>query len=264
MSRPDVPLRLAMDFELPGTPEQVWAAIATADGISSWFLRTEVEQRQGGAIVMYMGEDTSSPGTVTGWDPPRRFAYEEPDWAALMGHEGASVTPLATEFLVEARSGGTCVVRVVSSAFGVGAEWEREAFEDMEKGWTPFFQLLRLYLARFAGQRATRLSVGADLPGRSEAVVSAMRRALAVHDAGQPVDARGLAGNVDQIGEEHLLLRLTDPMPGYVAFFAYDKGDGTSVAQIEGYLFASDAPAYVERERPAWKAWLDGLAVPAA
>ena len=27
---PDVPLRLELSFELPGTPEQVWDAIATA------------------------------------------------------------------------------------------------------------------------------------------------------------------------------------------------------------------------------------------
>lgn len=264
MSTPDVPLRVELDFELPGTPEHVWAAIATADGISSWFLRTEVEEREGGAIVLYMGEGASSPGTITGWDPPHRFAYEEPDWASVMGHEGAPVTPLATEFLVEATSGGTCVVRVVSSAFGVGAEWEREAFESMEKGWTPFFQLLRLYLAHFAGQRATRLSVYADLPGGPETVVSAMRQSLAVEEAGRPVKARDLVGNVDHIGEEYLVLLLTDPVPGYIAFFAYDKGDGTSGAQIEGYLFSGDAPAYVEREQPAWKAWLDGLAVPAA
>ena len=55
--------------------------------------------------------------------PARRIAYEE-DWASLVGHPGADVTPLATEFLVEARSGGTCVVRVVTSAFGTGADWE--------------------------------------------------------------------------------------------------------------------------------------------
>ena len=41
----NVPLRLAFSVEVPGTPEQVWAAIATADGISSWFLPTDVEER---------------------------------------------------------------------------------------------------------------------------------------------------------------------------------------------------------------------------
>lgn len=40
-----------------------------------------------------------------------------------------------------------------------------EAFENVAKGWTPFFQLLRLYLAHFAGQRVTRLLVNAGLSG---------------------------------------------------------------------------------------------------
>ena len=48
------------------------------------------------------------------------------------GHEGA-VTPMVTEFLVEATSGGTCIVHVVSSAFGTGADWEQEFFDDMAK-----------------------------------------------------------------------------------------------------------------------------------
>ena len=34
MTTPDVPLRMELTFELPGTPEQVWDAIATANGIS--------------------------------------------------------------------------------------------------------------------------------------------------------------------------------------------------------------------------------------
>ena len=90
--------------ELPGTPEQVWDAIATANGISSWFLPTDLEERLGGAVSFHMGE-TSSDGTITGWDPPRRIEYEEPDWASLVGREDADVTPLVTEFLVEATSG---------------------------------------------------------------------------------------------------------------------------------------------------------------
>jgi uncharacterized protein YndB with AHSA1/START domain len=263
MSTPDVPLRLDLTFELPGTPEQVWDAIATSGGISSWFLPTDVEEREGGTIVLYMGED-QSPGTITGWDPPRRFAYEEHDWASLMGHEGAPVTPLATEFLVEAESGGTCVVRVVSSAFGVGADWEREAFKSMEKGWTPFFEHLRLYLSHFAGQRATRLSVAADMPGAPEEAVSAMRHALGIEQNGQRIVARGLGGQVDRISDDHLLLRLTDPMPGYLALYAYDTGKGGSGAEVAGYLFSPDAEEYVKREQPAWKAWLTSLAVPAS
>jgi len=70
MTTPDVPLRVELTFDdLPGTPEQVWDAIATTGGISSWFLPTDMEERVGGAVPMHMG-DMEWPGTVTGWDPP--------------------------------------------------------------------------------------------------------------------------------------------------------------------------------------------------
>jgi uncharacterized protein YndB with AHSA1/START domain len=148
MTTPDVPHRFELTVEVPGTPEQVWDAIATANGISSWMLPTELEEREGGTVVFHMGPEMSSKGTVTGWDPPRRLVYEEPEWYALVDQE-PNVTPLVSEFLVEATSGGTCVVRVVSSAFGTGADWEGEFFADMAKGWTPMFDHLRLYLTHF-------------------------------------------------------------------------------------------------------------------
>lgn len=261
MTTPDVPLRMELTFEVPGTPEQVWDAIATANGITSWFLPTDVEEREGGAIVVHMGE-TDSPGTITGWEPPRRLEYSEPEWAALTGHEGDNVTPMVTEFLVEAQSGGSCVVRVVSSAFGTGADWEREFLADMEKYWTPYFHHLRLYLSHFPGQRVTSLEAGADLPGSAEAVLSAMRQALGVGAVGQPVEARGLTGQVERITDIALLLRLTDPVPGFLALFAIGKGDGVAMASIQGYLFSDDAPVFVEREQPAWKAWLESLSIP--
>jgi uncharacterized protein YndB with AHSA1/START domain len=259
----NVPLRLAFSVEVPGTPEQVWAAIATAGGISSWFLPTDVEEREGGAIVVHMGE-TDSPGTITGWDPPRRLEYAEPEWATLTGHDADSVTPLVSEFLVEAQSGGTCVVRVVSSAFGTGADWEQEFMTDMEKHWVPFFDNLRLYLAHFPGQRATSLEVSTDVPSAAGSAFTAMQEALGAGEVGKPIDARGLTGVVERISENQLFLRLTDPIPGMLGFVAFDKGDGSATASIQGWLFSDDAPAFVEREQPAWKAWLENLAIPAA
>lgn len=261
--KPDVPLRLEMTFELPGTPERLWDAIATARGINAWFTPTDLEEREGGAIVFHMGEE-SSPGTVTGWDPPLRFAIEEPEWAALAGHAGESATPLATEFLIEARSGGTCVLRVVSSAFGTGADWEQEFFEEMEKGWRPFFDRLRLYLAHFPGQRATPLDVSHTVKGRAGPVFAAMRQSLGLAEVGQSVDARGLAGIVERIGAEDALLRVTDPVPGFLAVAAWDSSEDEASAVVQAQLFSDDAPAVVERERPGWQAWLETLAIPVA
>lgn len=261
-SEPTVPLRLELTFELPGTPEQVWHAIATAGGISSWFLPTDVEEREGGAVCFHMG-DADSPGTVTGWDPPHRFAYEEPNWATFTDHDSAGVTPLATEFLVEAQSGGTCVVRVVSSAFGTGEDWEQEFFDEMRKGWLLFFDNLRLYLSHFADRTATTFQAGADVPGEPTAVLAAMRRELGAEAAGQTVQVRGLTARTETLGELHILLRSTDPVPGYLTLFSYDNGKGQARAQVYGYLFSEAAESFVRREQPGWQEWLGNLAVPA-
>jgi uncharacterized protein YndB with AHSA1/START domain len=267
VTTPDVPLRMELTFELPGTAEQVWDAIATANGISSWFVRTDLEEREGGQIVMHMGPDAESPGTVTGWDPPRQLRYEEPDWAAFSGHEGA-VTPLVTEFLVEARSGGTCVLRVVSSAFGTGADWEQEFFDEMEKGWQPFFERLRLLLTYFPGQRVSLLEAQVTANGEPRAVVAAMCAELGIDQVGQPVTARGLTGIVEDLADDHVLLRLSDPVPGFLAFYSYDQiapafsmGEGTCVAAVQGQLFSDAAPELVQREQPGWQAWLEELTI---
>ncbi len=74
MTTPDKPLRFEIEVELAGTPQQVWEAIASAEGISSWFMPTELEPRQGGAVVTHMGDD-SSPGSDhrLGPAPPPRL-----------------------------------------------------------------------------------------------------------------------------------------------------------------------------------------------
>jgi uncharacterized protein YndB with AHSA1/START domain len=260
-TNPNVPIHMEITVELPYSPEHVWEAIATANGISSWFLPTEMEERVGGRVVFHMGE-TSSEGVVTGWDPPRQIVYEEPNWADLTGHEGAPVTPLVTEFLVEAKSGGSCVVRVVSSAFGTGAEWEREFFEEMEKGWRPFFDNLRLYLARFPGQRVTSMSVDTQLDGNAEDVWAKLRDQLG-SEVGKVVDSQGVRGRVERItpaaGRNEMLVSIDGPVPGFLQFMVYDMGDGKTMVQLEGYLFSQDAAAYVEREQPAWKDWLQQI-----
>ena len=267
MTTPDIPLRMALTFELPGPPEQVWDAIATANGISAWFLPTDMDEREGGAFCIHMGEADSSAGTVTGWEPPRRLVIEEPDWAALSGHDPASVTPMVTEFLVEARSGGTCVLRVVTSAFGTGADWEQEFFDEMERYWRPYFDNLRLYLTHFPGQRVTSLSVAAEVPGGLDQVWAALRRSLGADEVGRAVAVRGVTGSVQRIGTppapNELLLRLDEPAPGFLGFLLTGKGDGRTNVAIEGYLFSDTAPELVEREKRGWKAWLEDLAVAA-
>lgn len=257
MNTPDVPLRFELSIEVPGTPEQVWDAIATANGISSWMTPTELEEREGGRVVFHMGEGVSSPGSITGWDPPRRLVYEEPEWAALGGHDPSTVTPMVTEFLVEATSGGSCVVRVVSSAFGTGADWEQEFIQEMGQGWAPMFEHLRLYLTHFPGQRVTTMEVDTELPGTPEQAMTAVRTALGVEEIGQTVEVRGQTAQVERV--DGLLLRLTHPVPGLLVFYSRPTGEDTCSIWIGGYLFGQDATSYVERETAGWRAWLAAL-----
>src|SRR5713226_8582227 len=97
---------IQVEIEVPGTPEQVWQAIATGPGVSSWFVPTEVEEREGGSVVSHFGPGMDASATATAWEPPHRFAAESRDL-------GPNAPPLATEWILEARSGGICVVRVV-------------------------------------------------------------------------------------------------------------------------------------------------------
>ena len=259
---PNVPYRLEFSVEVPGTPEQVWHAIATAQGMSAWFLPTEMEEREGGSLHFSMGPQMGSDGRVTEWDPPRRIAYEE-DWAALMGQEPDALSPLTSEFLVEARSGGTCVVRVTSSGFGTGADWEAEFWDDMGSSWLPFFDNLRLYLSHFPGQEATQLEASASHPGDATALWARLHDALGLGGEGATVELPGATGTVERVGDRQALIRLTAPVPGMLSVFAHSEGEDKATAGVRAYLFSADAEDYVRREEPAWQSWLQGLSVPA-
>ena len=142
------------------------------------------------------------------------------------------------------------MLRVVTSAFGTGAEWENEFFEQMGKGWTPFFDNLRMYLTDFPGQKVTSLSVDAQVPGPGDAVWTALRNSLGARAIGESVDRRGVPARVERLSADpqELLLRLEGSVPGYIGMSAFDMGEGETLTRIEGYLFSDDAPAYVERE----------------
>ena len=144
---------VAVEVELPGTPEEVWQAIATGPGIGSWFVPSEVEERAGGELTFHLGPGMDAAGTVEVWEPPRRLVYEEPTWSS-------GAPPLATEVTVEARAGGVCVVRMVHSLFTADARWDDE-LGSMQSGWPPFFAVLRAYLTHYCGLPAANVAKAA-------------------------------------------------------------------------------------------------------
>lgn len=164
--------RMERTYEVAATPEQVWDAIATADGISAWMVPTRLDPQVGGE-VSFDHDGFRSTGVITDYTPNHRFAYEEPwpisadapipaemaEWFDGLGvplsevHDDlSSVTPIASEFLIESASGGSCVIRVVSSSFGRGADWENEFFAEMVAGWVELLDNLAAHLAEAASR----------------------------------------------------------------------------------------------------------------
>ncbi len=64
-----------VEVEVPGTPEEVWQAIASGPGVSSWFVPTEMEEADGKPVVVKsnFGPGMESHAIMTAWDPPRMF-----------------------------------------------------------------------------------------------------------------------------------------------------------------------------------------------
>ncbi len=247
------------EVEVPGTPEEVWQAIATGPGVSAWFVPTEVDEQGGvpSAVRSDFGPGMESRATVTAWEPPHRFATESQDL-------GPNAPAVATEWIVEARSGGTCVVRVVHSLFASGDDWDNQ-LEGWEYGWPGFFRILRQYLSHFRGQFGSAMQLaGVATEPRSEAWARLTGLlGLAGTTKGKrvsaPAGAPQLAGSVEHVGEaafpEEILLKLDDPAPGLAHLFAMDMG-GQVFLSIRFYLYGDRAAATIARDESVWRDWM--------
>ena len=251
---------VAVETEVPGTPEEVWKAIATGPGITAWFVPARIEERAKGSIVMNFGPGMESKSEIQEWDPPRRFTAENKEGM------GPGAPPMATEWTVEAKAGGTCRVRVVHSWFASTDDWDKQ-FEDVEKGWPAFFRILRSYLTHFRGQPCTLVQLMAVAPGPEEKAWSEIAGPLGFAEpkVGNAVtssgDAPRLVGVVEHVGTKahpDVTLRLEQPAPGTARLFAMPMG-GQAFVSVSLYLYGGAAAAVAAREEPVWQAWLARL-----
>jgi hypothetical protein len=158
-----------------------------------------------------------SRSTVTSWDPPRKFAREGAGWVP-------GSPPIATEFIVEARAGGVCVVRVVQSLFSSTDDWDGQLI-GAEEGWPEITRILRLYLTHFRGRRSAIMRIMAPVAGTAAEAWATLTAALRLNGVGAgqgwvaPPGAPGLGGVMEHVGERPYgaLLRLDKPGPGTAA-----------------------------------------------
>jgi len=250
-----------VEVEVPGTPEEVWRAIATGPGISSWFVPTEFEMVDGKpvAVTLNFGPGMESRSPVTAWDPPRRFAAESPGWMP-----GSPV--IADEWTVEARGGGMCVVRIVHSLFAETDDWDNQ-LEGTESGWPGYFRILKIYLTHFRGQRSAMMQWMAPAAGTEADAWETLTTALGLKavsagkswtaSADVPAHVPALGGVVELLSQSpySALLRLDQPGPGAAALGAVNFG-GQSMVTLSFYLYGDQAAATVARETPLWEAWI--------
>jgi uncharacterized protein YndB with AHSA1/START domain len=247
---------LEVAFEVPGTPEEVWQAIATGQGISSWFVPTEIEERNGKPVAVkinFGGMEMRS--EVTTWDPPRTFTRTADGW--LPGSP-----PIAGEWTVEARGGGTCIVRIVQSLFASTDDWDAQ-LESANQGFASFLKLLQLYLTHFRGQRSAMKEFRAPASATDEESWDALTAAFGLKEmsVGQrfsaPDGVPPLSGVVEYVTKEPFdaLLRIDRPAPGVAALGIAGFPGGPSMVAMNLYLYGDQAGERVARATPVWQAW---------
>ena len=245
------------EAEVPASPEQVWAAIATGPGIDSWFMgHSEVDPGgtdTGGTVRTVFGEYAPELD-VTARHPPWRFGYrsaEAPDGRFI-----------AYEFLIEGRGGSSTVLRAVTSGFIPGDDWADE-YEAMTAGGDAYFSTLVEYLTHFSGRYAVpvtafgppttdwerdRALLCAAL-GLPRGGVPGERATFTAAETGQPVEAVVYHATGNVIGVR---------APG--AFYRFLRGFGHPMVAAH-QLFSEDTdPGQAAR---AWESWLARVLDPA-
>jgi uncharacterized protein YndB with AHSA1/START domain len=249
-----------VEVEVPGTPEEVWQAIATGPGISSWFVPAEFEERDGKpvAVTLNFGPGMESRSAVTAWEPPRKWAAQSDGWVP-------GSPPIANEWSVEARGGGICIVRIVHSLFASTDDWDNQ-LEGTESGWPAFLCTLRIYLTHFRGQRSAMMRLMAPAAGTEVEAWETLTAALGQKglSVGQrwaaPAGVPALSGVAEYVSQSpyDALLRLDKPGPGVAALGAVNCG-GQIMVGLNFYLCGDQAAETVARETPLWQSWLEDL-----
>ncbi len=247
-----------VEVEVEGSPEDVWNAIATGPGVSSWFVPTKFDLDADGRpnkLVCHFGEGMDSHARVTGWAPPRRFTAESADFAP-----GGPV--VATEWNVKPVRKETCLVTVEHSLLSDTDEWDT-FLENTESGWPAFFTVLRIRMAHFRSQPFAILEVvGKAAEPNSAWTDLATALGLTSPSVGEhrasPQRAPSLAGTVGSVpNESEVLLRLERPAPGVAHLFALPMEEDVFLS-VRLYLYGHEAAATAKREQPIWQSWMRG------
>jgi hypothetical protein len=219
------------EVELPATPEEVWDAVATGPGTASWLFPEE-----------------PGPDDLIESDRPRRYAVRT---------EGEGGFFNALEFVIEAREGGTTVLRYVHSGVFDDEGWDDQY--DAVNSHTDFYlHTLGQYLEHFAPRTATYVGGGPEGLNGPEASMTPdafeqLKRALGASAEGDRVSVPNGGGDgvVDYANDKFLGVRTGDALYRFFGRNAWGGPVGMSVHHF-GDVDADEAGR-------AWREWLEGV-----
>ena len=139
--------KIERELFLPVPVTQVWAAIATAEGLGNWFSNhVSLDLQVGGAIKFTWNDHGTSNGRIERLEPPHVFAYRwqahsVPDDAPLTAANSTVVTFTLTEV-----DNGTQLSVVETGFAGLETAVREQNFQDNVSGWRTELQELVDYL----------------------------------------------------------------------------------------------------------------------
>ncbi|MEM1331924.1 MAG: SRPBCC domain-containing protein [Actinomycetota bacterium] len=248
---------IEVTVDVVGTPDDVWRAVATGAGISSWYVAHAVEEREGGEVRFSFGPGMEATGRVAVWDPPTRFLIDNGEQVGL-----------AFEWTIEPLPDDepACRVRLVNSGFGADPE-SLAQLEAMRNGWGIFLTNLRLHLEHFPGRSATPSLPMAMWPAPRDEAWARLLGDLGLPAelaAGERVtvsspDAPAMSGTVAAVGADHVAFVLDEPTAGTAFLAAESVGDAVAVS-VWSYLYDDVGAELVARDQGAWQEWLSARA----
>lgn len=242
-------------------PEEVWKAIAEAEGIKAWFAPdAQVTPGVGGKVFASWGPGFEGTTRIDIWEPNQRLRTTDirPEKQAETGYVARA--ELSVDYVLEGK-GGSTVLRLVHSGFGAGADWDDEV-DSHNRGWGVFLSNLKHFVEKYRGQRCKQTIAmqpltgpGADawsrLLGKNGFAREGRLEGLAVGDKYQVQTAQGdvLEGTV-----------ATMDAPGALILDIENLAARLYVTVEKGFLFAAVLAYGPKAEGLAsrWQATIDG------
>lgn len=146
------PRTVSREITLDVPSPAVWRALTEAGELTRWFPEyARVTPGPNGSIWMKWEGTYEAESPVEAWEPERHLRMVFPIHGTMR---------LATDYHLES-AGGRTVLRVVTSGFGEGTDWN-EWFDGVSTGWDFELRSLQHYLERHRGQDRVTVSLRAS------------------------------------------------------------------------------------------------------